>query len=270
VATNPDDAFRLRAIALHAYGPSALSSIGIGAVLPVLALRAREVGASVQLAALVLALFGIGPLLASLPAGALVDRIGERRALVGAGLMDALATAAAALARSVPVFAAAIFVSGAAWTVFLLARQGYMIDAVPPDRRARALSLLGGMHRVGLLIGPLVGAALIGPFGLSGPFWASVGTSLAAAALSWTMPDLDAARRAEAGDPLSVRAVMVEHRGVLLTLGVVVLLISATRAVRVTLLPLWADHIGLGAQQNSLVFGLAAAVELALVHPWAG
>jgi len=47
----------------------------------------------------------------------------------------------------------------------------------------------------------------------------------------------------------------------------VVMLISATRAVRVTLLPLWADHIGLTAQQNSLVFGVGAAVELVLVYP---
>jgi len=217
VPTIAGETFSLRAIAVHAYGPSALSSIGIGAVLPVLALRAKDVGASVQVAALVLALFSVGPLLASLPAGALVDRIGERRALVGAGLIDASGTAAAALAQTVTGFAAAVFVSGTAWTVFLLARQGYMIDAVPQQRRARALSLLGGMHRVGLLIGPLMGAALILRWGLPAPFWLSVVMSLAAAALSWTMPDLDAARRAEASDPLPVRTVIGRHRSVLLT-----------------------------------------------------
>jgi len=92
VPTIAGETFSLRAIAVHAYGPSALSSIGIGAVLPVLALRAKDVGASVQVAALVLALFWVGPLLASLLAGALVDRIGERRALVGAGLIAAAGT----------------------------------------------------------------------------------------------------------------------------------------------------------------------------------
>mgnify|MGYP002390854877 CR=1 FL=1 len=82
--------FTLRSIALTAYGPSALAAIGYGATLPVLPLLARHLGASVQLAALVIGLAGLGPLLASLPAGALVDRIGERATQpVGAHADDA-------------------------------------------------------------------------------------------------------------------------------------------------------------------------------------
>ena len=93
--------FRLRDIALPAYGPSSSASIGHGAVMPVLALRARELGADVGTAALVVALLGVGMLLASLPAGAVVARIGERRALIVAGLLDAVAMAAAALTAAV-------------------------------------------------------------------------------------------------------------------------------------------------------------------------
>ena len=48
--------FRLRDIALAAYAPSAVSSLGFGAVIPVLALRARDLGAGVDLAALIVAL----------------------------------------------------------------------------------------------------------------------------------------------------------------------------------------------------------------------
>ena len=43
--------FRFRDIALAAYGPSIVSAIGHGAVMPVLALRARELGADVSTAA---------------------------------------------------------------------------------------------------------------------------------------------------------------------------------------------------------------------------
>ena len=81
--------FRFRDIALVAYGPSIVSAIGHGAVLPVLALRARDLGADVSTAAAIVALTGVGMLLASLPSGALVARIGERRALVAAGVVDA-------------------------------------------------------------------------------------------------------------------------------------------------------------------------------------
>ena len=94
----PTDApFRLRDIALVAYGPTIVSAIGHGAVMPVLALRARELGADVSTAAFVVGLLGVGMLLASLPAGALVARIGERRALFTAGSLDAVAMVVAAV-----------------------------------------------------------------------------------------------------------------------------------------------------------------------------
>src|SRR5688500_15833992 len=110
--------------------------------MPILALRARDVGAEVSTAALVVALLGVGLLLGSVPAGAVVARIGERTTLVVFGLVDAAAMAAAALTESVVGLSAAVVVSGIAWTAFLIARQGFMIDAVPLEYRARALAAL--------------------------------------------------------------------------------------------------------------------------------
>lgn len=83
--------FRPRDVALAAYGPTIISSTGHGAVMPILALRARDLGADVSTAAAVVAALGVGMLLASLPASAVVARVGERRALVVAGVVDAAA-----------------------------------------------------------------------------------------------------------------------------------------------------------------------------------
>ena len=116
--------FRFRDIALAAYGPSVVNAIGHGAVMPVLALRARELGADVSTAALVVALLGIGSLLASLPAGAVVARIGERRTLTVVGCLDALAMAAAALTDSVLALGVAVTFSGMTWTAFLHGAAG--------------------------------------------------------------------------------------------------------------------------------------------------
>ena len=157
----PTDApFRLRDIALVAYGPTIVGATGYGAVMPVLAFRASELGADVSTAALVVGLLGVGMLLSSLPSGAIVARVGERRALFTAGMVNAVAMVVAAASPSVVLLAAAVVVSGMSWTMFLIARQGFMIDAVPVGYRARALSTLGGSHRVGLLIGPLLGAGV--------------------------------------------------------------------------------------------------------------
>lgn len=267
--TTSTPAFRLRDIALTAYAPTVVSSTGHGAVMPLLALRARDLGADVSTAAVVVGLLGVGMLLASLPAGAVVARVGERRALVVAGLLDAVAMTVGALAGSVWVLAGAVVLSGATWTTFLMARQGFMIDAVPSGHRARALSLLGGSHRVGLVAGPLTGAGLIAVAGLPAVFWAAAAAAVVAAGLALLMPDLDAerrrTRRAE-GHP-SVVSVLLAHRRVLLTLGVAVVVISASRSVRNGLLPLWADHVGISAGTTSLLLALAGLVDIAFAYP---
>ena len=81
VRTTGTEQLRLRDMALAACGPTVVDSVGYGAVIPVLALRARDLGAGIDQAAFVVALLGIGQPLTSLPAGALVARIGERRML---------------------------------------------------------------------------------------------------------------------------------------------------------------------------------------------
>ena len=265
----PSGPFRLRDIALVAYGPTVVVSVGHGAVLPVTALRARDLGADVGTAALVVAMLGLGMLVASLPAGAVVARIGERRALLYAGLLDAVAMAAGAVTGSVVALALAVAVSGSAYTLFLISRQGFMIEAVPAGFRARAMSALGGSQRVGVLVGPLVGALLIQGFGLTSVFWLASALSAVGGAMARLMPDLGAEGRAreQADGHASVWSVLTQHRRTYLTLGAAVVVLGASRSVRHSLLPLWAEHVGLTAATTSLVFGLAAAVDLALFYP---
>ena len=267
--TSQDDAFRIRDVALAAYGPTVISSVGHGAVMPILALRARDLGADVSTAALVVALLGVGMLMASLPAGALVARIGERKALVVGGFVDAAAMVGAALTESVLALGAAVVVSGMCWTVFLIARQGFMIDAVPLRYRARALAALGGTYRIGVFVGPLLGAALIHWGSLASVFWLAAAMSVGSAVLARVMPDLgeDTRRRAAEQGHLSVWSVLGQHRRTLLTLGVAVVIIGASRSLRNGLLPLWADHVGLSASTTSLIFAVAASVDIALFFP---
>lgn len=260
------DGFRLRDIAVVAFGPSLVNSIGHGAVMPVLALHARDLGASVSAAALVVAALGIGMLLASLPAGAVVARIGERRTLLVCGVVDALAMSTAAVTTSVALLVVAVVISGMTWTAFLIARQSFIIDAVPSGLRARALSTLGGMFRIGVFVGPLLGAGLLALFELPAVFLLAAAMSLVAGTIAYAMPDFGAETRGSQR-PLSIRQVILTHRSTLLTLGSAVVVIGVSRSVRTGLLPLWADHIGLSASTTSLIFAGAAVVDIALFYP---
>ena len=271
----------LRPIAVAAYGPTVLSSIGTGAVLPVLALTARDLGASVGTAAVIVSLLGVGMLVGDLPAGALAARFGERRALLAASVAEAVGMTAAGLAPSVVTLAAAVLALGLAGSVFGLARHAYLTDAVAPSLRARALSTLGGVHRVGIFVGPFVGALVLSWWGSIGPYAVGAAAALAAAGLVAVTKDLavrDAAHRADRASTvrsregsLSVFRVLRDHRRVLTTLGFGVIAVAATRAARNAIVPLWAEAIGLDATSTSIVFGLSGAADMLLFYPagWA-
>ena len=163
--------FSLRSIAVPVFGPSLLFGLGEGAILPVVALSVRDLGGSAALAALVVTLIGIGSLVSNLPASLLTIRYGERWAIVGAGVWCALAMSICMFVSHLAAFAIGVFMIGMASAVFALARQSYLTEAVPFHYRARALSTLGGVMRIGLFIGPFLGAALIPFAGLAGAYW---------------------------------------------------------------------------------------------------
>lgn len=258
--------FSLRRIAIPAYGPSLLFGIGEGAVLPILPLTARELGGSVSMAALMVALMGIGSLVSNLPASVLTMRFGERGAIVAAALWSALGLALCASRQHLGAFAAGCFMMGMSQAVFNLARQSYLSEAVPPQWRARALSTLGGVMRIGLFIGPFVSAAVVHRWGFSAAYGVGLVALLIAAAVAARIPDLGT-RHALPTATLSFASTLREHRHVFLTLGIGVMLVAAVRASRQVVIPLWADHLGLSPSVASLIYGLAGGIDMLVFYP---
>ncbi|MGZ8259428.1 MAG: MFS transporter [Caldimonas sp.] len=265
--------FRLRQIAVPAFGPSFLFAVGEGCILPVIALTVRQLGGSVALAALMVTLIGIGSLVTNIPASLITTRWGERGAIVGASVWGALGMALCVLASVLWAFAVGLFMVGMAAAVFGLARQSYLTEAVPFRSRARALSTLGGVMRIGLFVGPFLGAAAIQAAGIAGAYWTGVGALAVAARVAARMPDLPASPRADAAGleavraPATLRSVGADHAKVFLTLGVGALLVSAVRASRQAVIPLWAEGIGLDAATTSLIYGLAGGVDMLVFYP---
>ncbi|BAK36735.1 putative major facilitator superfamily transporter [Microlunatus phosphovorus NM-1] len=275
---DPAETFSWRQVAIPVYGPTLLVSIGAGAILPLVALSARELGASIGVAALVVAMLGIGQLVGDLPAGALAARIGERRALILACLIDVCALIGAFLAPTVVLLSAAVFVAGLANAVFSLARQTYLTAAVPLRIRARAMSTLGGVFRIGSFVGPFVGAIIVTRSNIASAYVFAAVMSLLAAGLSALLPDLappaDKPGSDERGgrqDPSqaqpTVFSVLAKHRRILLTLGTGVLVLSAARATRQAIIPLWAEAQGIDAATTSIIFGISAGVDILLFYP---
>jgi MFS family permease len=260
------DPHPLRRVAIPAYGPSLLFGIGEGAILPFLPLTARELGGSVSVAALMVGLMGVGSLVSNLPASLLTMRFGERWAMVAAALWAALGLLLCAWTGPLGVLAAGCFLVGMSQSVFNLARQSYLSEAVPAEWRARALSTLGGVMRIGLFIGPFVAAAVVHRFGVIGAYGVGVTALLIAAAVAARIPDLEVPHAAPKAT-LSFASTLRDHRHVFVTLGIGVMLVAAVRASRQAVIPLWADHLALAPSVASLIYGLAAGIDMLVFYP---
>ncbi|MGO4383168.1 MFS transporter [Specibacter sp. RAF43] len=264
---NPGD-FSLWSIAVPAFGPSLLFGIGEGAILPVIPLSARDMGATLAGAALVVSLIGVGSLVSNIPASILTARFGERVGMVGAAGLTLVGLLLCELSHDLRLFAAGVFLIGAAAAVFNLARQSYLTEAVPPILRARAMSTLGGVGRIGLFAGPFIGALAIHLLGLSGAYWVAAVAVAAAGAVAWGLPDLLGDHGPGPAGPMpTVRSLMAQHRRVFLTVGIGVLLVSSVRSSRQVVVPLWADNLGLNPAVTSLIYGLSGAVDMLVFYP---
>ncbi|MBF0756358.1 MFS transporter [Micrococcus aloeverae] len=276
--------------AVQIYAPSTVYAVGLGAMTPALAVAALALGLDAARAAAVVLLVGLGSLVANGPASALAARAGERVTMVvsaGLGTVGAgLAWATTAGVSSGPsaagvaepgrlaLFLAAVLAVGMAGAGFNLARQAYLAVAVPATHRARAMSTLGGTVRIGTFLGPFLGAAAQAPLGLDGAFAAAAAAMAVGALLCLRIRDLpvpasDPVAGEEPGPAGRPRLLDVARarRGALLTAGFGVVAVSAARAARNAVIPLWATHLGLDAATASLVFGLAGAADLLLFYP---
>jgi MFS family permease len=249
--------------------PTLIFEVGMGALAPMIALSARGLGASFGMAGLMLALLGVGQILGDVPAGALAARVGDRRAMLIAAGIAVVTLLGCALADTLTELALCVTATGATNAVFILARQAYLTEVIPEGLRARALSTLGGMSRIGAFAGPFIGAVVVHGRPVRAVYWLALVCAVVAGLVVLLVRDV--ADPAEAHErrraPVSVRSVLTRHHRIFLTLGIAVLLVASVRATRQTVLPLWADHLGESPSTTSVVFGLAGLVDTLTFYP---
>jgi MFS family permease len=259
----------LWSLAPSVFLPAMVYEIGNGAIIPILVTTATDVGASVGVAAFTLSLLGIGRVLGDIPASWVAERFGDRRSMMGAAVLALLSFGTCMVAPSLLVLDAALVVLGMTSATFYLARQSYLVEVVPVWLRARAQSTLAGSHRVGLFIGPFLGAAAISLAGVRAAYVVAMATAVATAVLLFVVPDVETHGQARAAGLKGVPGLQVlrAHRQLFLTLGFAVAAVGAVRQARQTVLPLWAQHIGLSPAETSVMFGIANAVDMMLFYP---
>ena len=257
----------LRDLVGPVYVPAAIFGVGQGAALPIVALTARELGASVAVSAFVTALTGAGLLAGDLPAGRIVARFGERRSILGGAAAGAVGAVLCLVAWDLWSLALGVLLTGSAMSVWSLARQRYLTEAVPLHLRARSMSVFATAWRTGALVGPFVGALAITAVGLRGGFAVQLVAVVVSGLLMARLPDAVGGSVRDASAPVTPLAVASAYRRMFLTLGIGTVLLGAARASRDAVVPLWGDHIGLSPAQVSLLFGAAGVLEVLVSSP---
>ena len=268
----PDPAQRRSStfLILSFYLPAMLLAFSQGLLIPVLPLFAKSLQASYGLVGLVSAGTALGMLIGDVPGGVLVRKLGQRTAmLLGVGC-TALATIGVFWARSIPEVTILRVITGFGTALYSVSRHAYVADAVRTSGRGRAISLLGGLFRVGGFVGPLIGGTIAQAYGLRTPFLVVGATSAAAfVAIAIFCRSTDNRHHSQSPPVGGHLAEVLRARfGVLASAGTGQLFAQMIRSGRGIVIPLYAaDVIGLDVQAIGLVVSFSSAVDMMLFYP---
>jgi EmrB/QacA subfamily drug resistance transporter len=155
---------------------TALDNLVVGVALP--SIRA-DLGGSIEALEWTVNAYTLAFAVLLLPGAALGDRFGRKRMfLAGVGIFTT-ASVLAALAPSIEALVVARALQGLGAAIVTPLTLTLISEAYPPERRAAALGIWGGLQGLGVAIGPLVGGAVVEGIAWQWVFWINVPIGLA-------------------------------------------------------------------------------------------
>lgn len=257
--------FRKRDLIRPVYLPSLLFMMAEGALLPIIPATAESFGVGLATAGAVAGALMLGALLAEIPSALINGILGERRAMMLAGVFGAIGALIAFIGQNVVFLALGAAMVGAGHSLFGLARHAFLAEKVPSLTRARAMSILGGMFRGGLALGPVIGAGFVASLGVNSVYFFAAGVMLLVTLIVFSV---DAESMVCPPSENRGRSWMIAKRekSKLRTLGVASAVIAGIRNIRMIALPLFAISLGIDPGTASLVIGVTGIIDFALFY----
>jgi MFS family permease len=150
-------------------------ALGFGIVAPAVPLFALEFGVGTTAAGAVVSAFALMRLVSGLGAGRLVDRVGERRALLAGLGVVAVSSLLAGLAVSYPQLLVLRGLGGVGSAVFTISSTSLLLRVATAAQRGRTQSLYRGGFLVGGIVGPAFGGLVLA-VSIRAPFFLYAGT----------------------------------------------------------------------------------------------
>jgi MFS family permease len=161
-------------------------ALGFGIVVPAVPLFALQFGVGTTAAGAVVSAFALMRLVSGIGGGRLVDRVGERVALMAGLAIVAVSSLFAGLAVNYPQLLILRGVGGIGSAIFTIASTSLLLRVASSAQRGQTQSVYRGGFLLGGIIGPAFGGAVIG-FSLRAPFFLYVATLVLAMAVAAAM-----------------------------------------------------------------------------------
>lgn len=239
---------------------------GFGILSPILPLYARSFGVGLDAVGLLVAAFSITRLAVDPFTGAIVERLGERRAVTLGAVVVGVSSALAALA---PTFAWLVVfrgVGGAGSAVFFSGLLTYLLRTIPAERIGRVMSVWYGSFNVGIIAGEPLGGVVAHWLGPASTLWIYAGSCFVSAAVfGRSMHGTDRAARPERRTGLRRLPWRRPFLAVLLANGAYAWMIAGVWS---TLIPLFGkERAGLSEIGIGLSLAVGSLTEFAVLFP---
>jgi MFS family permease len=145
---------------LTLYFPAFVLALGYSIATPAIPVFAKSFETGFAVASLVIVVHALGGLLAAVPTGFLLDRVGRRPILFAGPMLMAASSCLTAVAHSFPELLAYRLIGGGAMEMWRQARLAIISDISKRGHRGRQISGMVGTESAGRLMGPAVGGVL--------------------------------------------------------------------------------------------------------------
>lgn len=242
---------------------------GNGIVAPVLPLYAMEFGVGGALVGMLITLFGIGRLVANIPAGILSERFGRRPFLSAGPALIAVGAVGAATATSFEMLLLWRFVQGIGSGIYMTTSAAVMVQLSTPGKRGHMMALYQGFLLLGAGVGPALGGSLAAHFGTAAPFWGYAVLATAAFVLVLTAfrepEDPEPAEGEDAAAPVSMRTFLKTRAYVLLCMVTFWIFFTRTAAQWLAMPLVGNQRFGLSVDLIGLALTAAAVANAAML-----
>lgn len=258
---------------MRIYFPSILYGAAQNMLAPILPLYASSFAVSYALIGLMLAGESLGLMIADVPNGFVLKRLGTRRAMVWGVLGVAISTILLFWASSIWLAFGLRIVTGMSGSLYNIARHEYIAQTVIVAKRGKSIALYGGVHRLNRFIGPTVGATIAATFSLATPFLVMGVICFGVLAIVMTVvprPAMTHYPTADDDPPAAGQfwTMVRANTKTFLTAGSGQIFVQMIRGGGAVILPLYAaNELGLGVQTIGLILSLASGLDMLFFYP---